>query len=424
MFRSPFIRVILLVSISAIILFPLYTVLIQHPAFTKLLAENTTREAERIASTLSSLLATDGGELTADALPTGFRRYVTVLQQDSRIMKLKIFSPYGTIIYSTDPLEIGRINEEDYFQHIIETKDRRSQLVDKNARSFEKQVVPADVVETYAPIVNDKRLIGVLEIYYDITPEKEKLHHLLDRITGTLLSLAVILLLAVFLAADKTWNAMQERKRAEDALAESEKRYRTLFENAADAIFILEGEGDGTGRIIAANKAAVSMHGYSLEELMTMRISDLDNEPSAEKAPDLFRRIGSGEWIKTEIEHRRKNGTTFPIEIGAGLLDLGGHRYILVFDRDITTRREVETGREKLIADLREALDKIRTLKGLLPICSSCKKIRDDKGYWNQIEAYISAHTDADFSHGICPECAARLYPEISSQKRNDENSI
>ncbi|MGD0283559.1 MAG: response regulator [Dissulfurispiraceae bacterium] len=68
--------------------------------------------------------------------------------------------------------------------------------------------------------------------------------------------------------------------------------------------------------------------------------------------------------------------------------------------------------REKLILDLQDALAKVKTLSGMLPICASCKKIRDDKGYWNQIEAYISEHSEALFTHAICPECAKKLYPE------------
>ena len=68
--------------------------------------------------------------------------------------------------------------------------------------------------------------------------------------------------------------------------------------------------------------------------------------------------------------------------------------------------------REKLIVELQEALAKVKTLSGMLPICASCKKIRDDKGYWNQIESYIGRHSDAQFSHGICPDCARKLYPE------------
>jgi CheY-like chemotaxis protein len=74
--------------------------------------------------------------------------------------------------------------------------------------------------------------------------------------------------------------------------------------------------------------------------------------------------------------------------------------------------REVRKERERLIDQLQEALAQVKRLSGLLPICSSCKRIRDDKGYWNQIEAYIRNHSDADFSHSICPECGQRLYPE------------
>ncbi len=76
-----------------------------------------------------------------------------------------------------------------------------------------------------------------------------------------------------------------------------------------------------------------------------------------------------------------------------------------------------QTEQKKLIDDLRIALEKINTLKGLLPICSACKKIRDDKGYWNQIEVYISEHSQAEFSHGICPECMKKLYPEFFKNK-------
>ncbi len=64
-------------------------------------------------------------------------------------------------------------------------------------------------------------------------------------------------------------------------------------------------------------------------------------------------------------------------------------------------------------AELQEALAKIKTLSGLLPICASCKKIRDDKGYWNRIETYISDHSEAEFSHSICPECTKKLYPQL-----------
>jgi methyl-accepting chemotaxis protein len=82
--------------------------------------------------------------------------------------------------------------------------------------------------------------------------------------------------------------------------------------------------------------------------------------------------------------------------------------------KEIIERKRVEEEREKLIKDLQEALASVKQLSGLLPICSSCKKVRDDKGYWNQIEVYIRDHSETEFTHGICPECFKKLYPDES----------
>lgn len=73
-------------------------------------------------------------------------------------------------------------------------------------------------------------------------------------------------------------------------------------------------------------------------------------------------------------------------------------------------KHRMEAEREQLITDLEAALDKVKLLSGLLPICAKCKKIRDDKGYWNQIEEYISANSDALFTHSICPDCTEIVY--------------
>jgi hypothetical protein len=78
---------------------------------------------------------------------------------------------------------------------------------------------------------------------------------------------------------------------------------------------------------------------------------------------------------------------------------------------EIEQRKKIEEEKETLIGELQEALVQVKTLKGLFPICASCKKIRDDKGYWNQIEAYLKDHSEAEFSHSICPDCLTKLYP-------------
>jgi two-component system sensor histidine kinase AtoS len=125
-------------------------------------------------------------------------------------------------------------------------------------------------------------------------------------------------------------------------IEESENRYRLLFEIAGDAIFILDAEGDAAGNIVAANKAAAAMHGYSHDELLALNIRDIDTPEEAAKVSGRIQRIFNGEWIKTEIHHRKKDGTVFPIEISAGLLKFGEHRYILALDRDITERKQME----------------------------------------------------------------------------------
>ncbi len=76
--------------------------------------------------------------------------------------------------------------------------------------------------------------------------------------------------------------------------------------------------------------------------------------------------------------------------------------------------------RKKLIIELQDSIAAVKTLRGLLPICASCKKVRDDKGYWNQIESYITEHSEAEFSHGLCPDCSQKLYPEYG-KKQNPE---
>jgi DNA-binding response OmpR family regulator len=76
---------------------------------------------------------------------------------------------------------------------------------------------------------------------------------------------------------------------------------------------------------------------------------------------------------------------------------------------------ETQANLSAKVEELRQALDQIKTLRGILPICANCKKVRDDQGYWDQVESYISRHSEASFSHGICPDCIKKIYPEIAA---------
>ncbi len=125
-------------------------------------------------------------------------------------------------------------------------------------------------------------------------------------------------------------------------IEESERRYRMLFESAGEAIFIFDAEGKNMGRIVAANKTAAEMHGYTVDELLLMNITDLDAPGIAAEASYRIRKILNGEWINEGTTHSKKNGIVFPVEVSAGLFEYSKHKYILSFNKDITERKEAD----------------------------------------------------------------------------------
>lgn len=102
----------------------------------------------------------------------------------------------------------------------------------------------------------------------------------------------------------------------------------------------------------------------------------------------------------------------------AELINLGGEPVIISVCKDISERNQAAFERERLIAQLEESLSKVKLLSGLLPICSSCKRIRDDKGNWFQMELYIKERSEAEFTHGLCIDCADKLYPQFSKKNK------
>jgi PAS domain S-box-containing protein len=112
-----------------------------------------------------------------------------------------------------------------------------------------------------------------------------------------------------------------------------------------------------------------------------------------------------------EVTLVRKDGSTYPAEIqGSMVLDADGKAVgARVMGRDITKRREVEAQQQRLLEELRAANARVRSLEGLLPVCAWCRKVRDDGGYWNDLENYVVNRTGANLSHGICPECAKQF---------------
>jgi hypothetical protein len=112
-----------------------------------------------------------------------------------------------------------------------------------------------------------------------------------------------------------------------------------------------------------------------------------------------------------------KNYYNLYIEIWNGAMYLG---FFVVVSLLLSKLRAILQQRADLITELQSALSKVKELSGILPICANCKKIRDDEGYWQDVAVYISKHTNAEFSHGICKECAAKLYPGYYKKKETE----
>jgi PAS domain S-box-containing protein len=150
-------------------------------------------------------------------------------------------------------------------------------------------------------------------------------------------------------------NAMLDSlESAEQSLKESEERYRDLFERAPDSIIIIGAEGDEAGLIVAANNAAAAQHGYSVDELCSLKIFDLNTPETNLVAGEVMERIANGEWVTSEMWHFRKDGSQFPIEVHAGPFRIKGRNYILGFDRNITSRKLAEESDRMYLEQIRQ----------------------------------------------------------------------
>ena len=197
---------------------------------------------------------------------------------------------------------------------------------------------------------------------------------------------------------------------------QTQNRLAAIVEDSDDAIIAKTLDGV----ITDWNRGAEAIYGYPAAEVIGRSVTLLIPPDQTDEMPALLKKIGQGQRIFNyeTVRCRRDGGrinvslTVSPIKNGSG--EIVGVSSIA---RDITEKKHVERERENLIGELKEALARVKTLSALLPICSHCKKIRNDEGYWEQLEYYIYQHSGTQFSHGICPECMEKYYSEFLKGK-------
>jgi PAS domain S-box-containing protein len=201
-----------------------------------------------------------------------------------------------------------------------------------------------------------------------------------------------------------------ERGEHSRELARAEARYTELFDTVPVGLFRCTPKG----QILDANPALIAMTGHSSRaELLQKSFAELHRDSADFQLwRDKLERDGAVTSVESRFKHG--NGQRW-VEIHAKALRDAetGEIYYEGSVEDISARKQVEGEREQLIAELRQALGRVKSLTGLLPICSSCKKIRDSGGHWNMLESFIENHSHAHFTHSFCPDCARRLYPEV-----------
>jgi PAS domain S-box-containing protein len=203
----------------------------------------------------------------------------------------------------------------------------------------------------------------------------------------------------------------------ERRLKESEQRYIATLRCLAEAVVAT----DTDGRITFLNPAAEKLSGWPAAEALGRPVEEVfqifDEQTRlplrgfAEATETWISRLSPREFLMD------RSRTEVPLERSTALIkdDKGAVLGMVLVLIDISARKQANAEREKLIGELQAALASVKTLSGLLPICCHCNKIRDDQGYWNRLESYISSRSEAGFTHGVCPDCMKKYYPQIGA---------
>ncbi len=210
---------------------------------------------------------------------------------------------------------------------------------------------------------------------------------------------------------------ISQRKKAEEGQRIAEELYRTLAEKSFAGVYVVQ-----NGRFMFINSNAAQYAGYTREELIGRSTAKIIHPEDLKIARDHAVEMLSGKRDSPyEFRIVTRRGEIRWIMETLTSINYLGKPAILGNSMDITDYKSVAAERENIILQLQKALLEVKKLSGLLPICSCCKKIRNDEGYWEQLEVYIRDRTEAEFSHGICPECAKKIYAEFYKETSNDE---
>lgn len=207
-----------------------------------------------------------------------------------------------------------------------------------------------------------------------------------------------------------------KHKKAEKVSVENRKKFEAVFRSNPEPTVYLNKEK----KIIDINPRFIELFGYELQEIQGRDINDVLVPENLKLEAVKLDETSAEAYVYYDTTRLKKDGKSIDVSVSAAPVILEGEKLgVVVHYKDISAKKRIEASQKKLIIDLQTALDEVKTLSGLIPICAHCKKIRDDKGYWTSVEQYISSHSNIDFSHAICPDCIKEHFPKIFDKMKD-----
>ncbi len=352
-FKMKLLRNILIAFLSISIALSVYNIFFIYPSFTKLVIDTTKNDAERVARHLAISVLPEDTELTEKLINNDVSLEIEEIKDGFELNKLKIFSKSGITIFSTDPQDIGQVNQKRYFREIVAQGNIHAAIIQKDTESLDGHKVSVDAVETYVPRMSGDIFLGAFEIYYDITDRKKQFDKLLSLSSTVLLTLVFGLLLAILFIWLKENKAITERRRMEMALLESEEKLSGILNSVPDIIIVV----DKDLNIIWSNPVAIDFFG---------------SDPVGKKCYDIFNFrhnpcgsccVGNcfedGRSSEHEIEIIGQSGARMDLWCTASVAarsDDGIPNSVIMIYRDITEKKllQAETARAGQLASIGE----------------------------------------------------------------------
>ncbi len=427
--RSNLLRGIIIISLCAVAFLPCYTFFFLYPSFERLLTEKTEEEAARFASHMATMFFADEVVLSRESITDRVTMGIEKIAKDMQLIKVKVFSPAGEVLYSTDAGDIGRMNENEYFHELVAKGNTFTKIVKKSARSLEGQLMSRDVVETYAPLVKSGRFAGAFELYYDITKSREKLGVLTSKSTVIVFTAALGLMLGVIFSAlnaarsirerdsaegelrkhrdhleqlveartkeimranEQIEQEMREKLQAESSLLDTEAKYRSLVESTEDSIYLV----DADLRYLFINKKHARRMGADPDQFAGRAYAEFHTADQSERFARAVREVFESGRSR-QSEHRSERDERYFLQTLSPVKDqAGGIIAVTVVSKDISDRRKMEEELRSL--SLTDPLTGLHNRRGFLTLVGQYLKIA------NRMQSKISIlYADLDDLKGI-----------------------